>query len=719
MAGSDLSVSVTHPMSSEGTRPAMPSARVLGGRYRLLARRGTGFDAAVFDAVDDVDKRRVTVKVVHPDLCADPQISQQLRAALDRAVTVHHPNLAAVLDWGTDRWNDREVVYVVVEHLTGGSLREIIDRGRRLDASQALQVGIEVCRGLAMVHEVQRAHGDVRPSTIVFGDDGRARLVDLGIGEVLGASTWAEPSLVTNERAAYGAPELGQGVGISPAADVYAVAVTLLEATSGAVPLVSDTAVTTLAMRVDRLMPVSADLGALAAVLERAGRPDPADRWTAEQFGRALAQASANLPRPTPVPLVSAAATAAVAAVVADDVSPELRSEALTQAVPVVGAGAVLAGSSPDDPTFPTRRPDPAAPADLTIVEQTTDGGPTTVTPAVAAAPDVDGHTAVLPTTTADPIQAPAATRRSPWRRLRPGRILAAALVGLLVGAALGWVLTPVRSHEVPDLVGVERGNALNTISEFGWQVTVAREANDTVPVDAVIRTDPAAGSSVREGDAFLMVVSSGPAPRTLTDLTGLTVDAARAQVEGQGLVLQEGAAEFSETVPVGTIIRWSVPSAPGIGAGDTVVIGTTVEVIASAGPRPRSAPDLTGLDPAAALAALTAEGLTGNQLPDQQFSDTIAAGLVMSQDPPPGTELQRGAAVNFVVSKGPDVVPLPPLVGANLADATAALVASGFQVGQVSGTVTGRVVQADVGGTVIPDGGPAPRGATVNLALL
>jgi serine/threonine-protein kinase len=684
-------------------RQASSGARVLGGRYRLLARRGTGYDAAVFDAVDDTTDQRVTVKVVHPDLCADPDIRVRLASALDQALTVRHAHLASVLDWGSEQWNERDIVYVVVEHLGGGSLREIIDRGRRLSPSQGLQLGLEVCRGLAALHEVQHAHGDVRPSTVVFGTDGRARLVDIGIGEVLAQVNWADPTRVTNERAGYAAPERGQDSEIGPKGDVYSLCVTLLEATSGQVPLVGESTVATLQGRVGKLMPVSADLGPLASVLERAGRPDPADRWTAVEFGRALAQASASLPRPAPIPLVSGGLF---------DNPPD----AATQAVPVVAAatGAVVAlgVGDPYDPTFPTPRP--AADQPLTVVEQTDTPAPTTVSPAMAPPSPA---TAVLPAVDAPADEAP---QRVSWlRKLRLGRLLLVAVLGFAVGAALGFLLTPIASHEVPDLVGVERGEALNTISEFGWQVTITREASDTVPIDVVIRTEPVAGETVREGEAFDMVVSNGPAPRELPDLDGLTVEEATAQLASLGLVLLQGEPEFSETVPVGVILRWSVPVAPTLGAGDTVVIGTGVEVITSKGPAPRVVPDLTGLDPAAAEAVLAQNGLTGNQVAEQQFSDTVAAGLVMSQDPAPGTAASRGGTVTYVISKGPDVVPLPPLVGRSLGDATAALVSSGFQVGQATGNILGTVSEIQVDGVSVVDGAAVRRGATVNLVLI
>ena len=88
--------------------------------------------------------------------------------------------------------------------------------------------------------------------------------------------------------------------------DVYSLALILIEGVTGSVPFAAESTVATLSARAGRLMPVDADLGPLASVLERAGRPDPVERSTAAQFGRALVQAAPRLPRPTPIPTLAA-----------------------------------------------------------------------------------------------------------------------------------------------------------------------------------------------------------------------------------------------------------------------------------------------------------------------------------------------------------------------------------------------------------------------------
>ena len=139
-------------------------SRIIAQRYRLGPRRGSGVDAARFDAFDTQLQRIVTLRMVHPDLTSLESLRERFRPTMDATAAVHHPNIAPVLDWGVDLWNDREMFFVVYEQLGGGSLRELLDRGRRLTPSQALVVGLDACKGLDALHRAGLLHGDIRPA---------------------------------------------------------------------------------------------------------------------------------------------------------------------------------------------------------------------------------------------------------------------------------------------------------------------------------------------------------------------------------------------------------------------------------------------------------------------------------------------------------------------------------------------------------------------------
>lgn len=280
------------------------SARMIAGRYRLGARLGSSLEAAVFESFDEQLQRAVVLKLVHPDLSDLPELQRQFNSTMPVAAALHHPNIAELYDWGRAQWNDRTVLYVATERLLGGSLRDLLDRGRLLSPSQSLVVGLDACKALDALHRGGLVHTDVRPSTLVFGDDRRLRLVDAGLAQVLHDAV-DDVTVRSMDRAKYSSPEEAQGQPVLPKSDVYSLCLSLLEAVTGVVPFEGESTVATLANRVDRLMPVSADFGQLAAVFERAGRPDAHDRYTAAEFGRALVQSAEKMPRPAPLPILA------------------------------------------------------------------------------------------------------------------------------------------------------------------------------------------------------------------------------------------------------------------------------------------------------------------------------------------------------------------------------------------------------------------------------
>ena len=299
-------------------------------------------------------------------------------------------------------------------------------------------------------------------------------------------------------------------------------------------------------------------------------------------------------------------------------------------------------------------------------------------------------------------------------------KLLAVVFVVLLataMGGVLAWLLRGDTVHTVPDLAGVPQSEALNRISEFGWDVITVEEASDVVADGSVILTDPVAGTSLAEGAAFTMVVSTGPAPRMLPDITGQTVDEATVVLDELDLVLEIGEQINDETVAPGLILAWTVPSQPGLAQGDTVLPGTLVSVTVSSGPAPRVVPDLTSLSLVDATARLQTDTLLVAQLPDE-FSPTVPVGGVARQDPPAGTAVERGSTVSVALSKGPDIVAVPPLAGLTPAQSAQALEAVGLVIGQVKGDPTGVNVLAEVEGASIGAGASFPRGTEIDLTF-
>ncbi len=663
----------------------------MAGRYRLGARRGTSVDAALFEAFDEELQRPVVVKMVHPDISARPEVQAAFRSAMELAGTLHHPNIAVAHSWGITEWNGYRVLYVVSEQLTGGSLRDVLDRGRLLSPSQAVLVGLDACKALDVLHRRGLAHGDLRPSTLVFGDDRRLRIIDPGLSQVLTEASGG-PSHRPNDIAKYTSPEQAAGLPWRPNSDVYSLCLSLIESLSGAVPFVGDSTVATLANRIDKLLPVSADLGPLAAVLERAGRPSPDDRYTAAEFGRALVQSAERLPRPDPLPILANSLFGADPGQPGEMVDP---------------TGPLLASRIPPPivvtPPLPPTSPVPVVVPDILDLTPTTAVAATTVAPAVVADPDYDPRDEF-------PEERPAPTGGKKW-------IIAVLLIMALAGGALAWYRAKPEQRVVPTLAGMQQGVALNAIAG-DFKATTSQEPSETVELGVVIRTEPAAGSQVKKNAALTLFVSTGPAPRVLPELVGLTVSQATDRLQQLGLTVEVGDPIYDDTVPLNTVMKWTVPDAPTLVAGGNVTKGTAVRLIASKGPAPRPAPDLTNKTLADATAALAAVQLHIT-LNTSEFNPTVPAGAVIRQDPAPGTPIVRDGSVNVTLSKGPDLIAIPNLTGMNVNAATAALTTAGFVIAGTIGDATHLVGEVQVNGATAAVDEQFPRGQAVTIVFV
>ena len=633
---------------------------VVDGRFEIESEQSRSTSSTSYVALDQRSDALVILRVFSAD--ASTQHGTEILEQAAIAFEMSHPNVVRLTSFGRASIRGAERVYIVHERLTGGSLQDMIDRSRLLTPSQGLVVGLEVCRALDYAHKRGMLHHDLRPSSIVFGEDRKVRVADIGVASVIAEQAWADVTTVSQERARYSAPEQAQGEPFDEKADVYALALILVEAVTGTVPFLADSVVGTLSARVDKLFPVSADLGGLATVLDKAGRSDPLERASAAEMGRALVQAGPTLPRPTQIQIVSSAAFVVQ--------SEEDRTGDLTQP-------REFNELSDDSQSFIS-----ATAETMTIRE------------------DAAAAVAVVETE-----EKPLIGR---WI------VAAVAVLALIVGGYFLFSALQKESNPIPDLIGLDQGEATNLVTEFKWDIVIVEEANEELPVGAVIRTDPETGKKLETGKALTFVVSTGPPPVPLPELNGLDAASALTALSANGLVIGVETPEYSEDVPTGVIIRWAVTSQPTLVAGQEVIKGTAVDTFVSQGPTPRVVPDLTGMSIESATSALTDIQLTINR-GDDQFS-TVAAGGVATQSPAAGESLARGTAVTVAISKGPDLVAVPQLLNLKFDKVGPAIVNSGFVLGAVTGNTRGFPIAIYVAGQPVAVGQLLPRGTTLDL---
>jgi eukaryotic-like serine/threonine-protein kinase len=650
--------------------------RVLGARYRLLAPVGTGASATVFQADDVQLRRQVAVKVLHPSLAADPAFLKRFRAEAQAAAALSHPNILAIFDWG----EDGSEPYLVMEFLAGGSLRSMLDVGRRLTPSQALVVGLEAARGLDYAHRRGFVHRDVKPANLLFGDDGRLRIADFGLARALAEAAWTEPAGVVLGTARYASPEQAKGQSVEGKTDVYSLALSLIESITGQVPFAADTTVATLQNRIDKLLPVSAELGPLAAVIERAGRPDPAERFDAAELGKALIAVAERLPRPDPLPLVPLSVAAprdeftmlnqpsSLQGAPLDPVPPVHESRAASGQTSTDGARAQRAQDRPDD-----RRGG---------VEAGTEPRPTSESRR--------GRASAPP----ESVAAGRGAGRGAGRRRRVLPWLVAAVLAVGAAAAGVW-FTVIRdstaTYEVPQYSGLTADQVSNLALPNKWEVRTKHTRLDGTVEGSVVEQSPVAGTKLARGGTLEITVSDGPTLQLVPDLAGKAEADVRTTLESAGFLLGQVRNVGDEAIAAGTVLDWTPKN-------EEIPKGTTIDVTFSLGPLQRQVPaDLPGktYDEVAAVLTVASPGLQLKVERIDQFDEKAAIGIVMSTSPAAGALVDRDALVQLIVSKGPELVAVPDVKGKTLSQAVAAVTAAGLRDGTVTGRAGGKVTSS------------------------
>jgi serine/threonine-protein kinase len=608
------------------------TGRVLAGRYRLLAPIGAGASGRVYVADDVRLRRRVGVKVLHLALAEDAGFLRRFRAEAQVAASLNHPNVMAVYDWGED-----DVPFMVLELLTGGSLRGLLDAGARFSPSQAAHVGRQVTSALEYAHARGVVHRDIKPANLLFDEHGIVRVADFGLARALAEASWTEPAGAVVGTARYAAPEQATGAPLDGRADLYSLAVVLVEAVTGTVPAIADTAIGTLAARTHTPLVAPLELGRLGPVVERAGRPDPDERYPdAATMRAALADAARTLPPPKPLALAGLGGEIdsgdptqiGRSTALFDQDAPASEPEVATVAqrrrartpgahrwvsvavavaivMALVGGGFALAAGGGASVGVPA------------VVGLTTDAA----TSQVAAA----GLSLKIVSRAADDPKGIVIAQRP-----SPGSFTSdRGSVELVVSRGPPPVAVPAVAGP-----SVDAGNA--ALAQAGFAVgEPVHQYDETVPAGSVIGADPAVGTKVAPGSTVKVVVSDGPAPVEITDVKGQTFDQASAVLTGLGFTVTRRDA-FDPTIPKDQVVGTDPAG------GQAVQKGSAVAIIVSKGPEMVTVPDLTGKSLDEATQRLQAAGF---QVDTQSY---LPGRVVRAQDPAGGKSVLKGTKVTL-----------------------------------------------------------------------
>ncbi|HEX6702066.1 MAG TPA: protein kinase [Gaiellaceae bacterium] len=252
---------------------------VIGGRYELDELVGSGGMSSVYRARDTLLERDVALKILHEHYTADDEYVERFRREARAVAQLSHPNIVTVIDRGEEEGRQ----FIVFEYVDGKTLKECLEKDGPMAVRRALELAIQVARGLAFAHDNGLVHRDVKPQNVILNGDGQAKVTDFGIARSLEVQGVTRSGTVLGT-SSYIAPEQASGGDVEPATDVYSLGVVLFELLTGHVPFTGESFVSVAMQHVTEPPPSVLDLRPdvpvrLANAVDRALAKDPADRY--------------------------------------------------------------------------------------------------------------------------------------------------------------------------------------------------------------------------------------------------------------------------------------------------------------------------------------------------------------------------------------------------------------------------------------------------------
>ncbi|MGC5034411.1 Stk1 family PASTA domain-containing Ser/Thr kinase [Streptomyces sp. DT190] len=605
----------------------MEEPRRLGGRYELGQVLGRGGMAEVYLAHDTRLGRTVAVKTLRADLARDPSFQARFRREAQSAASLNHPAIVAVYDTGEDYIDNVSIPYIVMEYVDGSTLRELLHSGRKLLPERAMEMTIGILQGLEYAHRNGIVHRDIKPANVMLTRNGQVKVMDFGIARAMGDSgmTMTQTAAVIGT-AQYLSPEQAKGEQVDARSDLYSTGCLLYELLTVRPPFVGDSpvAVAYQHVREEAQAPSVFDpeiTPEMDAIVLKALVKDPDYRYQSADEMRADIEACLD---GQPV-----AATAAM--------------------------GSVGYGGYPDDQPTTALRADSGA-------------GATSMLPPMN--PDDGGYG----------YDDRPDRRRGQQRKSNTSTILlVVAGVLVLVGAILigRWAVSGNSGSgddtlPAPNFVGETEQNARKLATNSDLELTFSKKPCENQAKGNVCSQNPTAGTDVKKGETIALVVSTGAPKVTVPDVTGLTYEKAKAELEDKGFQVEQKTEESDRTPGV---VTKQDPN------GDTEQEkGSTITLTVAKEAARATVPDVLGQSCDAAKQQMQASNLVGN-CTEVETEDDNQVGKVIQTTPQAGTSVDKNSSVTIQIGKKKQQqkTRVPQVVGQTVGQAKQALAAAGF----------------------------------------
>ena len=660
----------------------------LGKRYEILGRIGSGGMADVYKGKDHKLNRYVAVKVLKSDYRNDESFIKKFVSEAQAAAGLMHPNVVNVYDVG----QDRGLYYMVMELVEGITLKEYIEKKERLSAKEAISISIQMISGIQAAHNHHIIHRDIKPQNIIISKDGKVKVTDFGIAR----ATTSTATISTNVMGSvhYTSPEQAKGGIVDERSDIYSAGITMYEMVTGHVPFDGDSTVSVALKHLKEKI--------VAPSVEVPDIPYSLDciimKCTEKNVERRYQNCQA---------LISDLKHSLV------DPDGHFVDEQL----------GVFTGRKPAGDETILMSEDEIRRAQERSYSQSDDYDDSDYDD-----DDYDDDD--------DDYRAPTQRRNSDYNRkknvdpntkkiMKILMVVAAAIIAMVIifmvgnamGAFKGGIGLNTTTNDakvvVPNLLGMTEDEAKAALKKKNLGYSIAgREESDKYAAGEIMEQSEKANSKVEKNTEIKVVISTGKAKKTVSvpDVKGMSEDDAQKTLENLNLVV-EAQAQNNDTVASGKVISTD-PA-----AGTQLTEGSKVTMYVSLGIESVEVPSITGMSSEEAQSAIQNVGLQASVTED--YSDTVASGMVISQDPASG-KVRKGSTVNIVVSKGAKVkmVTVPPLSGMTQQAAEQAIIDAGLTVGSVTEEYNAGVSAGYVISQTAPAGSQIEKGSSVGFVV-
>lgn len=562
--------------------------RILARRYELQELIGGGGMADVYKAQDKLLDRAVAVKILHQQYANDAEFVEKFRREATAAAKLAHPNIVNIYDVGEDGGSQ----YIVMEYVSGPTLKEVIQQKGCLEPIEAVRIAKEIASALESAHRNNLVHCDIKPHNILVMPDGHIKVTDFGIARAVSASTMTYSGSVMGS-VHYFSPEQAKGTVITTKSDVYSLGVVLYEMLTGQLPFNGETSVS-IALKhlqeepvpIRQLNPSIPPV--LEAIVQKAMSKDPADRPSSTELYADLNQAKAMLAdRGTSQEAVS---NDPFATRMIPRITPEMMAEQRSE-----------------------------RPANKPIVSRE----------------DYQPQY--------QPQEEKSIFKSKSFIAVLVGILLMGFFVGSFLSFGKFWSSAEIN---VPDVVGKSSVVAQQILEDKNLRVKIVEANDDSVPAGQVVSQYPEAGAKVKEQRLVTITVSKGGQELTMPDLKSMSRSNAEEKLKKMGLKLGAVFEENSKE-PAGTVINQDPRS------GSKITKGQTVDITVSLGEKKKeiTVQNYTGLSVDSAKSNLEANGLSLGGISEE--ASTRPKGTVIGQSPSAGSTTTEGGSVSLIISSG------------------------------------------------------------------